>query len=178
MENVLQQLRSPSSKERKQKRGQTTSVTLPLSAPKHSLPSSGHIFKAQRIKISSKAADSGCVCVFVSITVCVNIFVLQRTNSLHFISDQSGPSVTTAAIWKVRLCENILKERMIIFCLSIPNFNSMSFFTLSAQSHLYTKCLKQTTSNTRNAVFFCNELALLEILFSDCLYFLSTLFQM
>lgn len=98
MENVLQQLRSPSSKERKQKRGQTTSVTLPLSAPKHSLPSSGHIFKAQRIKISSKAADSGCVCVFVSITVCVNIFVLQRTNSLHFISDRSGPSVTTAAI--------------------------------------------------------------------------------
>lgn len=41
MENLLQQLRSPSSKERKQKRGQTTSVTLLLSAPKPSLPPGG-----------------------------------------------------------------------------------------------------------------------------------------
>lgn len=52
MENLLQQLRSPSSKERKQKRGQATSVTLPLSAATHSLPSSG--LKTHKIKNNNK----------------------------------------------------------------------------------------------------------------------------
>lgn len=55
MENLLQQLRSPSSKGRKQKRGQATSVTLPQSTPEHSLPSSG-LKVAENKKVKSAAA--------------------------------------------------------------------------------------------------------------------------
>lgn len=51
MENVLQQLRSPSSKGGKQKRGQTASVTFRLSPPRRALPSSGRLFKVHGVSV-------------------------------------------------------------------------------------------------------------------------------
>ncbi|MED6232235.1 hypothetical protein ATANTOWER_025148 [Ataeniobius toweri] len=57
MENVLQQLRSPSSKGRKQKRGQTTSVTFRLPPLRLTLPSSGRLLKAHWVSIR---ADPTC----------------------------------------------------------------------------------------------------------------------
>lgn len=97
MENLLQQLRSPSSKGRKQKRGQTTSVTLPLSAPKHSLPSSG--LKTQRIKknqlkaAAAVAAHSPTVRTRASLC-CGGDISCSPNNAV------SGPSVIRAAISK------------------------------------------------------------------------------
>lgn len=109
MENLLQQLRSPSSKGRKQKRGQTTSVTLPLSAAKHSLPSSG--LKTQRIKKNQLKAAAAAVAAH-SPTVrtrtslcCGGDFSCSPNNAV------SGPSVIRAAISKSQPLWKYFKKR-------------------------------------------------------------------
>lgn len=108
MENLLQQLRSPSSKGRKQKRGQTTSVTLPLSAPKHSLPSSG--LKTQRIKKSAQSSSSSSStqsdCAYEKTSLCCGgDFSCSPNNAV------SGPSVIRAAISKSQPLWKYFKKR-------------------------------------------------------------------